>query len=541
MINIKNLEPGFYSSTTISPELTLSRPGFNFLALIGTASSYKLSTKEISGTGYVGLGTKYFRIKSLIKDAAYIDYKYAYLSDLDYTPSSNQTVFKVKLIKPSGTVLREFIINGNASKSEIEAYTLSDNEIKFKFVDDKFGFYVIDNNVIRVEVGDGSANDYLHVEEGGLNAIYLNNVVENAILSFYEFKNENDYKPLIRANISSFDDVKDLFLKVSDTPTPIETVDFSTSLAKGLYLAIQNGASNFIIKQIQLTDSMDNATKYAIFKNALQELESYYPDVIVPLIALNEIPQLAGDILSHVTKMSSTEYRAERIAVLGVDDYNYVLDIPTDWENITKSFDLPLYDSKRIVIVYPGHATMIDEYGDTHIINGSFIAAAFAGAMLSLEDEAETMTNKIVTGFQLDFPEPVNRLAKNALTALGVTVLEIYGTGTVRVRRAVSVNKNSIAEQEISITRTFDALANTLRSTLESIYVGVKIIPGETISKIEYSAKSILNDFVSRGLISKFNVSVSQDTAEPRKINIKLQASPVYPLIWGMINITITI
>lgn len=55
MMDIRKLEPGFFSSISVSPELTLSRVGLKILALIGNISDLKLSVYEINSSNRICL------------------------------------------------------------------------------------------------------------------------------------------------------------------------------------------------------------------------------------------------------------------------------------------------------------------------------------------------------------------------------------------------------------------------------------------------------------------------------------------------------
>lgn len=485
---------------------------------------------------------KYFRIKHVIANGQPllrgVNWFYANVAKEPYLQGNNPATrtLRIHLVKFGGTeITKTYSIPENASTVDIIAY--SDSDIEFSFdSSNKLIIKVLNPNAIRCYIGNGDANQMLKIEEGGFNAIMFNGSF-NALVSVFEYRNENDYQPIVLLGVDNFERVKHLFYTFDDSSNE-ENIDFSYNLAFGLKVAIENGSSNFIIVPIKLSPTMTEDQKANLLRNALEQLEKYYPTAIVPLVPLNEVSSLGSMILNHVTKMSSMEYRGERIAVLGLSDITNSISLE-QWNNFASQFRIPGFEDKRIILVYPAHCRVVDLDGNSRLCDGTILAAAFAGKLLSLPDEAETMTNKTIEGVSIDTPE-INRLEKNYLTNSGITVIE-YSNNILKVRRALTVSQKTIAEQEISIVMTFDTIANTLRTSLENLYVGTKIIPGVTINNIATSARTILENFVVRGMISKYDVKVEQDRLEPRRVNIEVKASPVYTLIWGVINITITL
>ncbi|MEM5781878.1 MAG: hypothetical protein QXD43_01615 [Candidatus Aenigmatarchaeota archaeon] len=543
MMDIRKLEPGFFSSISVSPELTLSRVGLKILALIGNISDLKLSVYEINSSNRNLFEiNKYFRIKHVIANGQPllrgVNWFYANVAKEPYLQGNNPATrtLRIHLVKFGGTeITKTYSIPENASTEDIIAY--SDSDIEFSFdSSNKLIIKVLNPNAIRCYIGNGDANQMLKIEEGGFNAIMFNGSF-NALVSVFEYRNENDYQPIVLLGVDNFERVKHLFYTFDDSSNE-ENIDFSYNLAFGLKVAIENGSSNFIIVPIKLSPTMTEEQKANLLRNALEQLEKYYPTAIVPLVPLNEVSSLGSMILNHVTKMSSMEYRGERIAVLGLSDITNSISLE-QWNNFASQFRIPGFEDKRIILVYPAHCRVVDLDGNSRLCDGTILAAAFAGKLLSLPDEAETMTNKTIEGVSIDTPE-INRLEKNYLTNSGITVIE-YSNNILKVRRALTVSQKTIAEQEISIVMTFDTISNTLRTSLENLYVGTKIIPGVTINNIATSARTILENFVVRGMISKYDVKVEQDRLEPRRVNIEVKASPVYTLIWGVINITITL
>jgi hypothetical protein len=72
--------------------------------------------------------------------------------------------------------------------------------------------------------------------------------------------------------------------------------------------------------------------------------------------------------------------------------------------------------------------------------------------------------------------------------------------------------------------------------------VGTSIIPNVTKASIKATAETFLERFQTLAIIGGWqNVKVEPSTLDPRQFNISFESSPIYPLLWGKISITITL
>jgi hypothetical protein len=161
--------------------------------------------------------------------------------------------------------------------------------------------------------------------------------------------------------------------------------------------------------------------------------------------------------------------------------------------------------------------------------------------MVSSEfDEAEPMTRKALSTISELLLPDLSRPEKNQLTDLGVTVIEAKSS-TILVRRAVTADYSSIAAQEPSIVRAFDRVAMELRESLENRFVGTKIL-NTTHTALEAATTVFLERLVANEIITTYrNVKAEQNNVEPRQFDISFEAVPVFPFIWGFLDISITI
>lgn len=312
----------------------------------------------------------------------------------------------------------------------------------------------------------------------------------------------------------------------------------SSTVSLGAQAAFANGASIVTIRQLDpnyLTLSVEVAS-------ALSDLEAQKIDVLVPMTTDTSLwPQY----LTHVSKMSSKLERMERRAILSVDETSGRISITgggTTWTSLMSDF-VPGsgLEPKRIEVTNPGSMLVTVPSGQIKV-DGTYGAAALAGAKCSpAVDSATPMTRKALASIdQLIFPDLL-RSEKNVLTSLGVTVLESSGALIV-VRRNVTADSTTIANQEPSIVFSIDDVLSQMREALENRFVGQKIISGSTSGEVVAATNTFLLRFVADELISAFrNVTAVQNKVEPRQFDVSFEVLPIFPFLWGTIDLTITI
>jgi hypothetical protein len=276
---------------------------------------------------------------------------------------------------------------------------------------------------------------------------------------------------------------------------------------------------------------------------ALKDLEGYDVDIVVPMEPLTADATKSLKYLKHVSDMSSLQNRKERICVLSGDETKQLKSVD-QWLQLVAPF-APTADTliqpKRVMLVMPGIATVTPE-DTTYTLNGSFNAAALAGKMCNAAyDEATSMTRKVLTTVEGLYVPEMSRIDKNSLANSGITVLERPNGATI-VRRAVSADMRTIPSQEPSITRSYDRVSRELRKGLEDAYVGSEIIPNVTQASIKATAEALLDRLQTQGIIGGYDtVKVAPSSADPRQFNVSFKSTPIYPLLWGYISLTITL
>lgn len=298
----------------------------------------------------------------------------------------------------------------------------------------------------------------------------------------------------------------------------------TNTLALGAQLAFLNGATVVLACQI---DPSVTATLLA-YRYALEKIQLKDCNIVVAMSGdVNLVPYLKA----HVDQMSSMLERKERTAIIGLDNSPSI----TVVENLA---NLSLAD-KRCMLVYPPTVRLLDYAGDEISIGGYTLAAAIAGVRCNPNyDVAEPLTRKQILGFT-EITDGLLRSQKNELASKGVTIVEMIA-GITRVRHGLTTDMTTAQNQEYSVTEITDYVATVVRSLLEQMYVGQKIL-NETPAMVSATTSVILLNLITSQIITeRKDVSAVQNASDPREIDVKFAFKPVYPLNWIYIEFSIS-
>lgn len=326
------------------------------------------------------------------------------------------------------------------------------------------------------------------------------------------------------------------FFSLSQVSAEYGDPSTSNQLSLGAQAAFANGASIVTARQL---DPDTGATSSEV-SAALKDMEAERIDILVPMVTDTTF---WSKYLTHVSKMSSKLERRERRAIISVDETVARIAITGSgsWTTLMATFTSGSgLEPKRVMVVNPGRAKVTVKSSQI-VTNGTYSAAALAGAMASpAVDTATPMTRKALASIDELLLPDLLRSEKNTLTSLGVTVLEHSGALVV-VRRAVTADSTSIAAQEPSIVFALDQVAGEMRQALETRFVGTKIGNG-TKAEVEAAANTFLDRFVASEIISAFrNVKAEKNTVEPRQFDLSAEVLPIFPFLWGRLDLSIVI
>lgn len=555
-------EPGFFSQIQESPSLFLTPGSIQVVGFVGTGKSTKSVLEDVTRDEwtYNTLSATPDSITLISSNAIYrypqSNYALAAAGSVDLAGITlGDLTGKTVKVTVSGQAeetctfsllasVADIAVQLNAAFSNVDAEIAEVSGVK------RLVIWVSGNGLDgnSLSIGAGTGNSILGLSAGSAMSVRWDPSVTDQefapqsgqvyTVSYETPKLAADFAP------KSFFNLRQVVDEYGD-------VSASNTLSLGAAGAFGNGASIITCRQLDPAKLGTASELYGEGIAALTDLEDYDVSIIVPMIPLNaEVGAtpvgLDSEYLDHVSKMSSKLERKERMCILGVDEKAGRLDILGNsgtWQTIMEGLRPPLSSGlspKRVMVVNPGRC-VTNSKGVSIECDGTYAAACLAGRMVSSEfDEAEPMTRKTLsTVTELILPE-LSRPEKNQLTALGVTVVETK-SNLVIIRRAITADGSSIASQEPSIVRAFDRVARELREALENRFVGSKILT-TTNTALEAATSVFLERLVQEEIITSYrNVRAVQNKVEPRQFDISFEAVPVFPFIWGFLDISVTL
>mgnify|MGYP001050684847 CR=1 FL=1 len=553
MIDVKTLKPGFYSEIGVSPDLIAANQEEKMPVIIGTAPIYKYITikkelnADISSYGALNEIDMIYKIDSIIDINANATFGYgggwtgsSYLNgyyvakigeDAITSPSTNEFDIIIKYKEHIEDNWQTITQHVNINDSIIDVVTSFNNSFGTMFRMETIGTPP-NQKLLLIAVKDVIFKMMLNDESRqflGFNSIYPNAILIKTSTSGTKEYMINGYFIRKDYSIKGFSSIDKL---LKEYPEGYDSVYNTIPIAS--YLFFINGYNKVLIKQLEISEEATNLEIESKYKDALAELEKYNISIIIPTLAINKF-NIASDTIGHIFKMSSSSYRKERIAIFGVDEVDGYI---TNIDNYIDLLKIERDVRKRIQLLYPGIA-YVSIYNMDIKIPSSIYAAGYASKMLTF-DAATSMTRKSISGITMPYPEFFSEVDKNSLVNKGVTFIDSQGGGAI-VRRSMTLDDSDYASQEISITNSIDLVVSTLRRSLENSYVGTKIIGSATYNNIALSTSRILDSFVINQIISEYKeISVTRGDS-PNVVNISFKIRPIYTLLWGVINVTITL
>jgi hypothetical protein len=546
-------EPGFFSQIKESPSLALLPGSVRVVGLIGTGKATRSVlqeslSREDAGTNHAEL---------LANPAASIARVYS-LSVFQYPISSYSTSITGSIAEGAGYAITgetlKVSVNGGATQTitftGVNPLSLADVVTQVNAGLTGAKAYATAGNFLCLISGDGVTGDggaKIKVLDGTANADlgFASNAVSNQInwkasmastdsnvrpldgedyLIDYETpKTAADLKP------ASFFNLSQVSAKYGDPSN-----DNKVSL--GAQGAFKGGASVVTIRQLDPEYSNLSAEMDA----ALKDLEAERINYLVPMVSDSS---LWAKYLTHVSKMSSKLERKERRVLVSIDETSGRLALTgvTSWDTLMDTFVATSgLEPKRVQVLNPGYAKVTVKNAQI-ITDGCYNAAVLAGTMASpAVDTATPMTRKALASVDNLLAPDLLRSEKNFLTSIGVTVLEMKGA-LATVRRSITADSTSIAKQEPSIVDSLDQVASEVREALENRFTGTKT-GKNTKAEVEAAAHTFLDRYVADEIIGDFrNITATQNSVEPRQFDITAEILPIFPFLWGTLDLTIVI
>lgn len=238
--------------------------------------------------------------------------------------------------------------------------------------------------------------------------------------------------------------------------------------------------------------------------------------------------------LAHVEQMSSVRQRRERILFTGAYQgfgFDEALDPVIGVSNVFgRSF--------RVVYMFPDRIRTVIN-GETAFLDGQYLAACAAGKMAGTSYIPEPLTRKELVGFDLENDKRYSIDQLNLLGDDGLTVVTPLSSGGRVVYGITTSQSGNPNEEEISVVRIRDYVAQVCREILENRFVGT-VIDDRTVPGVKTATTAILESLVAQRIITQFaNLDARVDSQEPRQVNVSFDVAPVYPLNWIKIEFSI--
>ena len=328
-----------------------------------------------------------------------------------------------------------------------------------------------------------------------------------------------------------------------------ETIANEVSIAG--VLALRNGALGVGVIQLNISPRTPGAptpAEYYVAYQAtlpiLEQLDTPYCRYIVPCTCISDgtdltDPDIFGLFYTHVNNMSSSFNRRWSMLIRGIranTTVNSNTDVKNDLIALGSGYN-GLQGARRVIIVAPGEVyrvllnTTTNTYQST-LVGGWALAAAAAGRICGYDNPAIPLTWKAIAGLTTD--RIFSAADMNAIADLGNTSLFMYKGTNIICRHGMTTDHTNANTQEISVVEIEDYIKVQSIYVLEDSYIGSIITVGLT-QAIRGSLSAFMEQLIRKQVIADYDsgsISVSQDSNDPRVINIFFRVKPSYPLNW---------
>ena len=327
-----------------------------------------------------------------------------------------------------------------------------------------------------------------------------------------------------------------LFSKFSAVESAFGELDPTNPLTLAAYLAMTNGAILVGLKQVKKDELLVNGeyTQASImsYRDAVDQMSGTFaggtnPDILVSL--RGDSLELYQYMARHANIQSSMRYKSERTIVAGVGAGTKRRDVQ-GWATAIKE--------TRFRLLYPdmAYVTITDAFGSEqrHLVDGTYIAAAWAGSVVSpTKDVATPWTNARIFGFE-SLARTNDAVQKNQLASAGITVLEDI-PNAIKVRHGLTTDISNIVTKTPTVIQIADEVQQIARVALDS-FVGIKFLPSIT-TQIEGRLSMIMKDLVRKDIIAGYTgikANVSPD--DPTVAEVEAYYQPVFPLLYLVVT-----
>jgi hypothetical protein len=308
------------------------------------------------------------------------------------------------------------------------------------------------------------------------------------------------------------------------------------SLSIACIMALENGAP--VVYGVRASGSVASRPHFIEALSKLEKLSSIY--VVVPMTVNTD---MHADALNHVLKMSATAYRKERQLFLGCSGSIGDSDTAGTLAYMASNPSNEL----RTIAVATDNLLDAPILRNGMVLDNSYVAAALAGAVCGTEKYCTPVTGRQLVGFSVE-NEHWNDMQMNLMAAVGITVVTSKND-YVTVRHALTTDQTSADTAEISVVAGIHRVIKATREYLENRFLGKGlVIDTALLGSIEAAVTSVWTKLVDDAEIEEFGtvndpstgqvpIKVTQNSTEPRQVDIVGSVKLLYPLVWMRVQL----
>jgi hypothetical protein len=348
-------------------------------------------------------------------------------------------------------------------------------------------------------------------------------VGDNYYLSWTETRPTSAYTPTLYFDAN---------LIYQDHGSGVRTNGDINDVSVGGALALDAGSAGVIIAQIDLSSATDPDTPTAseleaafiATRNQLNQITDYKLFLIPMSSGTINTTTAAAIFFNHAVIASQPENKQERTVIAA---------LPIGTTYTAAATYAQGYAHERMVVPYLKNATVtVTGYSGTY--DTRFYNAALAGVLCAVPI-ARTIADEIIPG--ITFTDNLIPAEQKYLVQRGVSPAKIRGE-VVRNVMAITTDTTNALTEDLGVQDTKDYVKKYWREGLWNNFRNAPI-NNALLGTMTTASLGIMRDLQDRNIIAAFsNISVRQDTSEPRKINITGKVQPAYGTTW--IDVTFT-
>ncbi len=306
----------------------------------------------------------------------------------------------------------------------------------------------------------------------------------------------------------------------------------NNSITLGAKTMFDAGAT-FVIGSQYADDLFDTNNIKKAIDNLESDVSGQRPEVLVLMRGIGSTEtSIIAYLKAHAETMSNVVNNKFRIAVIGLasgnDDYLTFISVATG----TKS--------RRVTLV--NIADVNKDFGNGLVaLDGSYIAAAYAGVYCANVDAGEPITRKSIAAvFDVDtFSDNFLTKEKDQMAANGVTVIERAGVD-VRIRHAVTTDTSTAFTWDAKMTRSADYISNAVRQVLDDTLIGKRFTVSSTGDDVTLLAKTglsflfvSLTDSRQQIAVEITDLSVTKNPSVAQQLDIRFNVALTTDVLWA--------